>query len=97
MRFQIALEFRLGTGRPDYDLDHFTCDQDCIGSRQFTRSKGQIEHCGGLPSKAPGRVRPKSRHCCGDDLGILDAYRQAVAQRYRFFYYGDAMLVWPPR
>ena len=26
---------------------------------------------------------------------ILDAYRHAVEQRYRFFSYGDAMLVWP--
>ncbi|HEX7110942.1 MAG TPA: tRNA preQ1(34) S-adenosylmethionine ribosyltransferase-isomerase QueA [Mizugakiibacter sp.] len=26
---------------------------------------------------------------------ILDAYRHAVAQRYRFFSYGDAMLIWP--
>ncbi|HQX64814.1 MAG TPA: S-adenosylmethionine:tRNA ribosyltransferase-isomerase, partial [Dokdonella sp.] len=25
----------------------------------------------------------------------LDAYRHAVEQRYRFFSYGDAMLVWP--
>ena len=28
---------------------------------------------------------------------ILDAYRHAVEQRYRFFSYGDAMLVWPER
>ena len=27
---------------------------------------------------------------------ILDAYRHAVEQRYRFFSYGDAMLIWPP-
>ena len=26
---------------------------------------------------------------------ILDAYRHAVERRYRFFSYGDAMLVWP--
>lgn len=26
---------------------------------------------------------------------ILDAYRHAVNQRYRFFSYGDAMLIWP--
>ncbi|UPG95768.1 tRNA preQ1(34) S-adenosylmethionine ribosyltransferase-isomerase QueA [Luteibacter aegosomatissinici] len=28
---------------------------------------------------------------------ILDAYRYAVLQRYRFFSYGDAMLILPPR
>jgi S-adenosylmethionine:tRNA ribosyltransferase-isomerase len=27
---------------------------------------------------------------------MLDAYRQAVALRYRFFSYGDAMLILPP-
>jgi len=27
---------------------------------------------------------------------VLDAYRHAVAQRYRFFSYGDAMLLLPP-
>jgi S-adenosylmethionine:tRNA ribosyltransferase-isomerase len=30
----------------------------------------------------------------GRDL-ILDAYRHAVTERYRFFSYGDAMLIWP--
>jgi S-adenosylmethionine:tRNA ribosyltransferase-isomerase len=28
---------------------------------------------------------------------MLDAYRHAVAQRYRFFSYGDAMLIFPPK
>jgi S-adenosylmethionine:tRNA ribosyltransferase-isomerase len=27
---------------------------------------------------------------------MLDAYRHAVAERYRFFSYGDAMLILPP-
>jgi S-adenosylmethionine:tRNA ribosyltransferase-isomerase len=27
---------------------------------------------------------------------MLDAYRHAVERRYRFFSYGDAMLIWPP-
>lgn len=27
---------------------------------------------------------------------VLEAYRHAVKQRYRFFSYGDAMLLWPP-
>jgi S-adenosylmethionine:tRNA ribosyltransferase-isomerase len=26
---------------------------------------------------------------------MLDAYRHAVQERYRFFSYGDAMLIWP--
>jgi len=28
---------------------------------------------------------------------MLDAYRHAVRERYRFFSYGDAMLIWPPK
>lgn len=28
---------------------------------------------------------------------VLDAYRHAVGDGYRFFSYGDAMLIWPPR
>jgi S-adenosylmethionine:tRNA ribosyltransferase-isomerase len=28
---------------------------------------------------------------------ILDAYRHAVARRYRFFSYGDAMLILPAK
>jgi S-adenosylmethionine:tRNA ribosyltransferase-isomerase len=27
---------------------------------------------------------------------MLDAYRHAIEQRYRFFSYGDAMLILPP-
>jgi S-adenosylmethionine:tRNA ribosyltransferase-isomerase len=28
---------------------------------------------------------------------MLDAYRYAIGQRYRFFSYGDAMLIWPSK
>jgi S-adenosylmethionine:tRNA ribosyltransferase-isomerase len=28
---------------------------------------------------------------------VFEAYRHAVEQRYRFFSYGDAMLLWPQR
>jgi S-adenosylmethionine:tRNA ribosyltransferase-isomerase len=30
----------------------------------------------------------------GGSQCVLDAYRLAVAERYRFFSYGDAMLLW---
>ncbi len=35
--------------------------------------------------------------CAGTPFrkGMLDAYRHAVHERYRFFSYGDAMLIWP--
>jgi S-adenosylmethionine:tRNA ribosyltransferase-isomerase len=29
---------------------------------------------------------------CGQDV-LLDAYRHAIAERYRFYSYGDAMLI----
>ena len=45
MRLEIALEFRLGTGRPDHDLDHFAGDQDRISRRQFISARG--------PDRAP--------------------------------------------
>ena len=32
----------------------------------------------------------------GGQQRLMDAYRHAVAQRYRFFSYGDAMLIEPP-
>ncbi|MEZ6107115.1 MAG: S-adenosylmethionine:tRNA ribosyltransferase-isomerase [Pirellulaceae bacterium] len=31
----------------------------------------------------------------GGEALIKEAYRQAVAERYRFFSYGDAMLILP--
>src|SRR5438093_1495923 len=59
----------------------------CIRRRQVACGKrGQVRalqsDCG---FAAPGETR-------GRDL-VLAAYREAIAQRYRFFSYGDAMLI----
>ena len=78
MCLEVALEFRLSPGGPDYDLDRFASDQDRIAGWQFVTSLSEINYQEALPGKHPWWMCPKPGHGRPNDLEIRYAYRHLI-------------------
>ena len=78
MCLEVALEFRLSPGGPDYDFDRFASDQDRIAGWQFVTSLSEINYREALPGKHPWWMCPKPGHGGPNDLEIRYAYRHLI-------------------